>query len=501
DVGSRNGTFVNDNPVSQKELENGDVVKFGEIQMRFAGPGKSKTSSTRVIASVDPDKTTITMPAAKGLPAWAFGLIGFAAVAIIFAGLYLTGLLGGKDDNGAEAAELQDARIWSVELGHKDPSTPLLADINNDGFLDVMVATIEGVAFAIDGEEGKRIFEANVSGRVLAPPVAGDLTGDGVNDVIVAGTDGIVTAFNGKGRILWQSSGDLDLGEIINRPVLSNINDDDIVDVIVPATGRGLVALDGSRGWPLWDTAELISGKTITTPLVADLNNDGRPDFVAVTDTGQVLAVSSRQGEVWKLWEAKVPDVHYASPLFIKTEAHSLVIVATDGGGIKALNAENGDAVWSASINKRFFASPLGSDANGNGFSDVVLVAENGDIHVLDGQNGEEIWSGKAGAEINASPALMDLNNNGLADLILLDKSGRMHVRNITDGQEMLNVKLSQDAGFSASPLLGDINNDELLNIITVDENGLLAVIGLNRPLPKGKALWPVFLGNDMHGL
>jgi len=55
DVGSRNGTFVNDRPVSQKELENGDVVKFGEIQMRFVGSVADRTITTLIVKPFTPD--------------------------------------------------------------------------------------------------------------------------------------------------------------------------------------------------------------------------------------------------------------------------------------------------------------------------------------------------------------------------------------------------------------------------------------------------------------
>lgn len=503
DTGSSNGTFVNNKKISRQEIKNGDRVRFGQVELEFDGPEEEKPSVTRTMSSVDPKKTTrtVVMPSLmKRLPAWIYGMIGFGVVGAILAGLYAMGMLGGGSTNLVDA-KLQGARVWIVETGRQSPVTPLLADINDDYYLDVILADIDGIVLALDGAEGKRIFEADISGRVLAPLVAGDLTGDGVEDVIVAGSDGVVTALNGKGKVLWRSAGDLDLGEIINRPVLAKINEGNIVDVIVPTPGKGLVALDGERGWPIWDTSEMTKGNTVTSPIVADLNGDGVADFATVADSGQVMAFSSRQGRVWQLWEAQVPNVLYASPLFIRAGEQPLVVVATDGGGIVALNAENGRMAWIADIEKRFFASPVGTDASGNGITDVILVATNGDIHVLDGQTGDEIWSASLGAGIQASPALRDLNGDGLNDLLLLDKAGNLRVFGMARGREMTGMSVSADSGFIASPVMGDINNDGLLNVIAADQKGRIYAIGLNRPVTSGKALWPVFLGNDTHGM
>jgi outer membrane protein assembly factor BamB len=449
----------------------------------------------------EPTRTSTQAAAKKGFPAWAYGLIGFVVVGAIL------GFVLGKDKLGAAPkqieAKLQSGKAWSQQLsaGRSGPTTPVLADINGDGFLDVVVADSSGYVLALDGAEGKKIFEAEAADRILAPPVAGDLSGDGIDDIVVASNSGKVVALNGKGQPLWKSEDSLNLGPILNRPVLTEVNGDGKTDVIVPTGAKGLVALDGSRGWKIWDTAEMTRGKVVTSPLAADLNGDGREDYVSVTDRGQVLAVTSQGDKVWKIWEAEAPKVYYASPAFVAIGEQALVVVATDGGGIVALHADTGRTFWHARIHKRFFASPVAVDGNGDGVPDVVAVAENGDIHVLDSLTGDEIWSSALGVGIQASPALYDVNNDGLRDLILLDANGDIQVVDMARGRVVLLVDVNGADAFVASPVLGDVNNDELVEVVAASQNGLVCAYGLNRIAPKSKAVWPVFLGNDQHSL
>ncbi|MEZ4599572.1 MAG: FHA domain-containing protein [Syntrophotaleaceae bacterium] len=497
DAGSSNGTLVNGKKIQSQILKDGDKIQLGKVELKFEA-AMAAAGGTQMMGAIGGNGKTAVMSAAKkSLPAWVYGLVGFALVAVI-AGIWFW-----KSSPPQITAKLQAGKVWEQTLsgGRLGPATPLLADINGDKFLDVIVADASGYVLALDGQEGKKIFEAAVSDRILAPPVTADLNGDQIDDLIVASNSGLVVALNGKGQTLWKSSGDLDLGEILNRPVLQDLNGDKVPDVILPTSQMGLVALDGSRGWKMWDTAEMTRGKMITSPVRADVNGDKIPDFIGVTDSGQVLAVTGQGDKVWQIWEGEVPPVYCASPVFIEVGEQALVIVASDGAGIVALNAGNGRMAWSAKVNKRFFASPVAADANGDDVPDVVAVAENGDIHVLDSLNGEEIWSTALGITVQASPALFDVNNDKMLDLIILDGSGGLHLVDMNRGRALLQLPASGVDAFIASPVLGDVNNDELVDIVAAGQNGTIVSYWINRVTERSSSPWPQFLGNDQHGI
>jgi len=434
------------------------------------------------------------------IPAWGYGLIGFAAVAVVLIIVFL--LRQGLPAFLRNEGPLQGGTVWTQQLSNarNNPTTPVLADINGDKFLDVIVADADRFILAMDGQEGKKIFEVNIDNLLfLAPPAIADLTGDDIMDLVLGSNAGIVVAVNGKGKTIWQSSGDLNLGQIVNRPVFHELTGDKVYDVVVPTEKKGLVALDGSRGWEIWNTAEMTQGSCVTTPAKADLNKDGKMDFVVVTDAGHLLAVSSHEKKVWKVWEKSIPQVLYASPLYIKGKDLAIVVVATDGKGVVAVNAENGRTFWAKTLSNSFFASPVGADANGDGIPDVVLTAKNGEIYVLDALTGDEIWSKALGVEIHATPALFDVNQDKLPDLVSLDFAGNLRIIDMNKSRTILEISIPGSNGFLASPVMGDINNDGFLNIITASQNGHIATYQINRTVPKSHATWPIFLGNDQH--
>jgi pSer/pThr/pTyr-binding forkhead associated (FHA) protein len=496
DQGSVNGVFVNNRKVTSQELQPEDQITIGDVVLQFSIPADpSGYGRTRRTPLVTTDDSAETIKAFR-IPPWGYGLMGFGLAAIVVAVMMVIHLNGTK----TTAMPLQASKVWEADLsGRRQPTTPALADINNDKFLDVIVADAHGFILALDGQEGKKIFEAQMADRILAPPVTGDLTGDGSSDVVVASNAGRVLAVDGQGRILWKTEKDLHLGAIINRPVLEDLNGDNIVDVVVPTAKMGLVAIDGHRGWLIWNTREMIHGQCLTSPIRTDVNDDGTMDFVVATDKGQLLTITTRNSKPWKLWEAKVPSNGYASPLFMKVQKQGIVVIATDRKGVYGFDAVKGSQVWHAQSDHSFFASPLASDVNGDDVPDVILSAKNGKLIVINGLTGDTLLRFAMGNDVQATPALFDVNDDGLKDLIIADGAGGLGVLNITSGHQELNLAITGADTFAASPVLGDVNNDRLLEVLTASDNGIIMAYGLNRIVTKGRAVWPFFLGNDQH--
>jgi pSer/pThr/pTyr-binding forkhead associated (FHA) protein/outer membrane protein assembly factor BamB len=495
DKGSANGTFVNGKKITSHSLKQGDTLQLGEVHLRFEDAGKP-AGGTKMMPAAKDGRTpkTAVMPAAKkGIPGWVYGLIGFVVMAaILFFVLFFTG----KPEQ--IQAQLQAGKLWARHTENRQAAaTPVLSDINGDDYLDVVVADAGGFVTAFDGAEGKSIFAAEIMDRILAPPAASDLSGDGIDDIVVSTNAGVVVALNGRGQALWQSKTNLELGEIVNRPVFYDLSGDGVLDVIVPTAKKGLVALDGARGWQIWNAGEMTRGNAVTAPLHADVNADGHADFISVTDAGQVLALTSQEDRVWKLWEADVPPVSYASPLLLDAGDQTLVVIATNGGGIHALSAGSGRPAWAADINRGFFASPVAADANGDGVTDVLAVDEQGGVYALEGRTGDEIWRASIGAGVHASPCLMDLNGDRLEDLILLDDEGNVRVVDMARGREILSFRAAAMSGATASPVMGDVNNDEMVDIVVAGNNGAVTVHSLNRLVAKGRATWAGFLGGS----
>ncbi|MBD3336299.1 MAG: hypothetical protein GF355_12360 [Candidatus Eisenbacteria bacterium] len=153
---------------------------------------------------------------------------------------------------------------WPAAVAHRVNGAPALADLNRDGRLDLVVATVggDGQIIVLDGGSGKPLpgWPVAVKGVSFnSSPVIVDVTGDGVPEVLAAG---------------------LETGAVER--------------VVLPAlTGEG-----GSvDGWPL-----ILGGEEILTssPLAVDLDQDGRLELCLGTEGEGRL-------HVWKLPTADRP--------------------------------------------------------------------------------------------------------------------------------------------------------------------------------------------------
>ena len=505
DQGSTNGTFVNNKRANLAILASGDEIRFGEVVCKFNNDSLSnKDNKTKVIPSATFQSTTShptkVTTIKKPMPAWIYGLAGFLVVTIGMGAFLFKDDLSSVMSSGQASqieAKLQAGKTWSVSLPqyHGVVATPAMADINNDGFLDVVIADQKGFVTALDGQEGKEIFQAQIADSINASVTIADITGDGNQDIIVASDSGIVRALDSKGQTLWTSDENLNMGAIVNKPTIADVDNDGVLDVIVPTKNRGLVALNGNRGWEIWNTAETIKGAVIGSPLNKDINNDGIVDFVSVTDSGQVMAVSAQNGKAWQLWEVAIPKVKYASPVSLILGEQSLIIVATADDGVYAIDGTSGRIVWNALEGQSFFSTPVIADTNGDDISDVIVTTQNGNVFVLSAQYGEDLNSSNIQGKFIATTASYDINDDGIDELFMLSHDGNLIITDTNRLRPELNVKIANSAKITASPILGDINNDGMLDVIIAAGNGTVSAYSINRTTRKGQVVQAEFLG------
>ena len=80
--------------------------------------------------------------------------------------------------------------IWSYTTGNVMDPTPAIADVNNDGHLDVVVGCHNGRVFCID-ENGTEVWNRQVSSTtyVRTSPCVADIDNDGNLEVLVGSDD------------------------------------------------------------------------------------------------------------------------------------------------------------------------------------------------------------------------------------------------------------------------------------------------------------------------
>jgi Subtilase family/FG-GAP repeat len=231
-----------------------------------------------------------------------------------------------------------------VEAGSSLESSPVLADVDRDGVLDVVYASSDGRVHAIHGDTGAEIagFPARTDPiavhpspaytsheverpheAILAPLAADDLDGDGHVEIVAASIEGRLYVFDDRGRTRpgfpvatdprFSDPGnrnrlnDADPG-ILSAPTLADLDapeGDGALEILAAALDGHLYAWD-NRGAPVpgfpvriadpskvdIDPATGVArpkpgvdareraAKLVSSPAVGDLDGDGRPEIV-----------------------------------------------------------------------------------------------------------------------------------------------------------------------------------------------------------------------------
>ena len=203
---------------------------------------------------------------------------------------------------------------------------PVLADLDGDGLLEIVVAGQKGLA-AFSGK-GRLLWQNALAGEPMYSPAAADLDQDGKEEVInFCRTDyqGFLQAFNGSGKLLWQAT--------VSRepdwsPVVVAMQANQQPCILAQAVDPRQLAILDAQGRLLRNLAT--TGRLLQTPVPLDMTQDSRPDLLLACDLSY---------RVWALANDGVPLWSYTPKSFTLPGAKikgggSLLVADMDGDSL-----------------------------------------------------------------------------------------------------------------------------------------------------------------------
>ncbi len=360
--------------------------------------------------------------------------------------------------------------LWTFATDNAiGPGSPVIADIDGDGQLDVLVGTANfastGGIYALQGVTGalKWKYGTGDYGTYATPPVA-DIDGDGKLETVFVSYAGKIITLEDDGTEKWK----LDKGSAGTHSVIVDIDGDGFLEIVAGAAGKiWLLKADGTGVW----SKNFIVG---TNPAVADVDGDGGLEIVfAALGTKTVVALNADGSTQWTSPSAG-QDFQMSLSIAddLNGDGKPDVVVGCRDNKVYAYSGVDGSQLWSYLTVGRVFGIAV-ADMDADGIDDVVATATKGNglesyVYVLNGNTGTLQWQhnivGKRGYTTEGTPAVVDVNKDGVLDVVVGSTDMNLYVLSGTDGSEIWKFPLGNPS--SSSPAIADINGDGVMDIV-----------------------------------
>jgi hypothetical protein len=360
----------------------------------------------------------------------------------------VTAVLPVAGPSGVEAlaAGLADGRVaawrpngeeldsWPVKLSDVAVSGVAAGDLDDDGEPEIVFVDEEG-SVSVLGLSGSIESSFGAGAPPVGPPVLADLNGDGALEVLLAATNESLHAWYGTGESLSGWPVGLDAAPC-GQPAAGDVDEDGAAEAVVACESGSVycVGADGGDkpGWPLSAGVSLGAPPT----LVDVVGEDGIPEIVVSGVDGRLYAWDGL-GTPAEGWPLAATNAVYPKRVSIGDAdgdgTGEAAIVASDGS-LELLDLESGvEPGWPLNAHLQG-ADALLADVDGDSAADVIAAVAGVGVGAWSAAGSRlENWPKPSDGLPMGAVVVGDVDADGRPEVIAACEGGRLQCWDLGD--------------------------------------------------------------------
>ena len=206
-------------------------------------------------------------------------------------------------------------------------------------------------------------------GHIYVSPTVADIDRDGYLEIVVGTGVGFIYVIDHNGKLRLNGF-PVQMDSVYAPVLLLDVNNDKYLDLIVTDINSNIAAWSGRNGEELWTNR--LSGVVNQEISVTDYNKDGQLELIMSTDMGHLWGFYAKTGEVVDNFPINLKSAIYAQPLVIDLTVkdgskQKFIITNTVGGKLILLSPTyKGGCIDEIDLGEPSYAMVLADDLNSN---------------------------------------------------------------------------------------------------------------------------------------
>lgn len=285
-------------------------------------------------------------------------------------------------------------------------SSPAVADIDNDGRLEVVFGCADGNIYCLTFPECVLRWAFPTAGSVLSSPAIADLDANSGNglEIVIGSRDGTVYALTAQGAQLWAYATQ---GPVDSSPAIADIGDNGLRSVVVGSSDGHVYVIrpDGTLAAQFPAVGQPAIGAVHSSPAIGDLYDIPGSEIAIGSDDGSLYVLKYSPGPPPSLVAVRAfalgAEVH-SSPVIAEIDSNpgrvpptspqyadlSEIVVGVrlpgGAGSVVALSTlAQANPLWQCITPMPVFSSPAAGELNRAGELEIVFGSLDNSVYCL----------------------------------------------------------------------------------------------------------------------